>query len=1019
MRSLFMNKYSIKQELWTNLRQCQRESINKSIDYATSIFNDKKQSCLISLPTGAGKSGVISVISHNVPQKKVLVLCHRRAVCNQLYAEISGKFFKEKAPNEVHSLKSVYNTIDETTDDGIYVSTFQKLQRFNKLQLDKVKEDFDLVIVDEGHAEPSPVWRTLVRDMDAHKIVITATPYRNDLFQFDINPKFSYIYTFNKALEDKILKEPSFISIDCIDLDKYIREFLDNNPRTKCIIKCNKFDDIEKYYSRFNDRFEVLAIHEQFKNDKRKNVKSSVPEKLNESSYEIIIHQKKLDEGVDIPQAKLLVLSYAVNSGRELVQTIGRVVRLYEDVEPVVLEIEQDSNKKIWENYRKFDNSLNDESSIEKFIASLDVNKLIESYLESFPDVSYYDKGFASKFDINNFDPVKSLNIPTASVCFLTKNKGFSSGLLADEIYWKSNNNGELCKQFETKFDIFVILAIAFNSSKFIKDYFFFEPSLEVTLFKEIGDDILAIYDSRGRRFAKDDDLMLGGAISQDQLLKIIAKGASSVAKETTGKSVNSAIRRPERLAQKSPDLNKMLDQQANASYRLSNATLDIFDRHKMKSGSYYIGIDSGRISDQRDFGFSLWELSDWFNEIGKFIYSDVNVSNLFLDSYAKPINVDTSLKVESVIFDFSDIKDKIIIYINDENYNLESDFLYKKYDNGFLLFDGIEGSFVNISLNDDEPFLRLSIGENITYSIGGELELYGSLENFLFLRIHKVLLENGIGYANEKFYQLKIPTDIGFEISNSNLASVMYSLKELQNEKLDEKGYEKGKYVIKNQEFSKDSIFYLLDMLKANSLDNPTRDELGPFSSYIPNVDIVLNTDMGTEPADFILSSSQKLVYVHVKCGDSINPQSSAGALAEVGSQAIKNIGMLVNTDLDQKPGNWQRLKNAWPSSKAQKKMQERIRMFDSKRFKAKNMSERTTKLDEVWNVIANRRRATSVQKEIWIVVGNAFSLEHFNDELKSGDANSESLQAYQLISGWLSIVHSNDIALKIFVSK
>ncbi|WP_146075559.1 DEAD/DEAH box helicase, partial [Vibrio jasicida] len=172
------------EELWFNLRRCQKESINKSIDYSKSVLDDKNKSCLISLPTGAGKSGVISVVSHTVNQNKILVLCHRRAVCNQLYAEINGKFFREKAPNGTHSLKKVYNKIDDTDADGIYVSTFQKLQRFTKLQLDKLKKDIDLVIVDEGHAEPSPVWRTLVRGMNAHKIVITATPYRNDLFQF-------------------------------------------------------------------------------------------------------------------------------------------------------------------------------------------------------------------------------------------------------------------------------------------------------------------------------------------------------------------------------------------------------------------------------------------------------------------------------------------------------------------------------------------------------------------------------------------------------------------------------------------------------------------------------------------------------------------------------------------------------------------------------------------------------------------------------------------------------------------
>ncbi|MDG4870436.1 helicase-related protein, partial [Guyparkeria sp. 1SP6A2] len=83
---------------------------------------------------------------------------------------------------------------------------------------------------------------------------------------------------------------------------------------------------------------------EKFTKDERDNVKVSVPANLKGSDYQVIIHQRKLDEGVDIPEAKLLVLAYAVNSGRELVQTIGRVVRLYGDIEPKILEIENDAN---------------------------------------------------------------------------------------------------------------------------------------------------------------------------------------------------------------------------------------------------------------------------------------------------------------------------------------------------------------------------------------------------------------------------------------------------------------------------------------------------------------------------------------------------------------------------------------------------------------------------------------------------------------------------------------------------
>jgi hypothetical protein len=175
----------------------------------------------------------------------------------------------------------------------------------------------------------------------------------------------------------------------------------------------------------------------------------------------------------------------------------------------------------------------------------------------------------------------------------------------------------------------------------------------------------------------------------------------------------------------------------------------------------------------------------------------------------------------------------------------------------------------------------------------------------------------------------------------------------------------------------------------------------------------------MGTEPADFIISSPDKLVYVHVKCGSSFNPQSSAGALAEVGSQAIKNIEMLVSGDTNLKAGNWNSLCSPWPSGNAAQKMNERIRMFEGQSYTAVNGNEREVKTAELWDLIASRRRSSRVTKEVWIVAANSFSASHFQEQLSRGNnARSESLQAYQLVQSWMSTAHSNDVDLKIFVS-
>src|SRR5690606_17181715 len=88
----------ISEQLQDALRQCQV----KSIDVIAKYLRSKSEgSCLISLPNGAGKSGVICTVSHNCKYKKILVVTHRRAVCDQLYKQLKGKFFEKILPQEV------------------------------------------------------------------------------------------------------------------------------------------------------------------------------------------------------------------------------------------------------------------------------------------------------------------------------------------------------------------------------------------------------------------------------------------------------------------------------------------------------------------------------------------------------------------------------------------------------------------------------------------------------------------------------------------------------------------------------------------------------------------------------------------------------------------------------------------------------------------------------------------------------------------------------------------------------
>ncbi len=56
-------------------------------------------------------------------------------------------------------LKNTFKNINNLNEEGIYISTFQKLSMLSPEDLDETQSFFDLIIIDEGHSEPSPVWR--------------------------------------------------------------------------------------------------------------------------------------------------------------------------------------------------------------------------------------------------------------------------------------------------------------------------------------------------------------------------------------------------------------------------------------------------------------------------------------------------------------------------------------------------------------------------------------------------------------------------------------------------------------------------------------------------------------------------------------------------------------------------------------------------------------------------------------------------------------------------------------------
>jgi superfamily II DNA or RNA helicase len=989
------------------LRKCQLEAVRSFVRYAEE--NDTERGFLINLPTGAGKTGVISLISHLSDALKVLVICHRKAVKDQLFREISKKFFRNTIGDQEFELKKTYRDSNFDQGDGVYITSFQKLTMLSDEELKNVQGDFDLVIVDEGHSEPSPVWREIIRQSAAMKVVVTATPYRNDLFELNVSTDHFYVFTFKEAIEDGVIMEPQYEQVDREDnLLAGILGYLGANENVKCIVKCKSLEEILKYHELLSQSFITASVHERLEIDEAQNKFKRVGPALKVEGVRVIIHQHKLDEGVDIPEAKLLILTYELGSGRELVQAVGRIVRRYGETQPLVIDLSRGANEGMWDGYQKFDSYLANGGAGE-FVSSLSTSYLIESFLESFPKYSYFDGKFKERVDLNSVDPEDDLKIPHASVCFVQKEVDFSLPLLMDRLYWELHGSGSLVKSYEEVLDLQVMIYVEFKSSKFFTNKLFFEPRLHVVVVKEI-DSGVAIFDSGGGRYYNQEQYRLGNAIHIDKLTALAAKTAINQIKETHARAIGRALRRPESVALKGQNLDGGRGSQSNSRYALTMVKVDNIGLDGKRDSSFYIGARSGRVVDQKESNFTLQDISEWVDAISQCINAGGNAGRL-IKSYAQPVSEKPTSEILSVLLDFTDLEGPKAT----NNGVVYPDFVYVDYQQG-ITFDA-QGDLIELSLSylDDDGFFEVALSG----ASEGRADIEWVVEYLNSGHRLKVLYEDGVTYLAGAFYKLALPYERGIPAEESFAGNAIFPLDALRAPALKEKGHtlDHKYHRTTRADFDTDSIFYLIDLLKGYGDQTTPIGTLGPFATYIPACDIVLCCDMGVEPADFILSSPEKLCFVHVKCGDSLNPQSPAGAIAEVGSQAIKNIHMLISGLKRVKPGNFSTWRQSWPAAGAEFPLDTRYRLVAGSINHPAPLDDSLS--ERVWDVICERRVAMKCKKEIWIVAGNSFSASHFTKSMQSPLACSPtSIQAYQLIEDWLSTADELDVDLKIFTS-
>ena len=176
------------------LRDYQKSDIER-IESAWTEYN----SILYQLPTGGGKSVVISKIIADRKDQKILVFAHKRRLLTQL---------KQHLLNVGVKAGLLIASTEENLDSNVVIVSIRTAVK--DVRLDRLLErDWDLIVIDEARNSRTNSYDKVLKAIEANnpsikKFGVDATPYRKDKKRLDEH--FEYMVCSTEATASLIEK---------------------------------------------------------------------------------------------------------------------------------------------------------------------------------------------------------------------------------------------------------------------------------------------------------------------------------------------------------------------------------------------------------------------------------------------------------------------------------------------------------------------------------------------------------------------------------------------------------------------------------------------------------------------------------------------------------------------------------------------------------------------------------------------------------------------------------------------
>lgn len=351
---------------------------------------------LVVLPTGTGKSGLISIAPFGVSNGRVLIVTPglvtkdsirktQEVLSDNFWINFDVLFSGKHLPVTVEYQTGLLK--EHLTESNIIYSNIQQLVNSRNSSLIKTvpSDFFDLIIIDEAHHAPAESWKILCKYFDkAKKLFLTGTPYRGDnqelpgtlihqthlsevmrdryvkwLRKETVNAH-SLFFTMagfpdKKFTKDEILeyKEKEWVeksvalseacSKDVIEHSiKKLRELKDQSPKVPhkiLAVGCSitHAEDLETWYSELGIR--TAIVHSDMESDQL----SEEFRRIDNHEVDVVISVNMLMEGYDHRYLTVLALFRPYRSLNAFAQVVGRVLRAIPEDEITAFEIDNNA----------------------------------------------------------------------------------------------------------------------------------------------------------------------------------------------------------------------------------------------------------------------------------------------------------------------------------------------------------------------------------------------------------------------------------------------------------------------------------------------------------------------------------------------------------------------------------------------------------------------------------------------------------------------------------------------------